>query len=133
MDELFQHLIDGPLRLLEPLDQEIFQIRLTQGLDDVIQPLRQLYGQRDDFETWVGHLLEIVARAYAERPSTLRHLDLQRIHQPDWFQKSDMLGYVAYTERFAGNLAGVRDKIPYLNDLGVDLPPFDALIAATPR
>ena len=119
MNEVKQRLIDGPLRLMEPLDQEIFRIRLEHGLVDVIRPLRQLYGQRDDFETWVERFLELVAKAYAERPLTLRHLDLQRIHQPDWFQKSDMLGYVAYTERFAGDLAGVHDKIPYLNELGV--------------
>lgn len=119
MDEVIERLMDGPLRLLEPLDQEIFQIRLEQGLDDVLRPLQKLYGQRDDFEAWVGQLLDIVARAYAKRPFALRHLDLQRIHQPDWFQKSEMMGYVAYTERFAGNLAGVRDKIPYLNELGV--------------
>lgn len=119
MNEVMQRLMDGPLRLLEPLDQEIFQIRLEQGWEDVKRPLRQLYGQREDFEVWVGQFLDIVARAYAERPFALRHLDLKRIHQPDWFQKSEMLGYVAYTERFAENLAGVHSKIPYLNELGV--------------
>ncbi len=106
-------------RLLEPSEKEIFQIRLEQGWEDALRPLSQLYGQRDDFEMWLGRFLNIVGRAYAERPSSLRHLDLQRVHQPDWFQKADMVGYVAYTERFAGDLAGVGDKIPYLNELGI--------------
>lgn len=119
MDEVYENLLDGPLRLLEPLEQEIFQIRLAQGMGDVLRPLRQLYGDRDDFETWLDHFLEIVGKAYAARPSSLRHLDLQRIHQPDWFQKSNMIGYVCYTERFAENLQSVSDKIGYLKELGI--------------
>ena len=30
-----------------------------------------------------------------------------------------MLGYAAYAERFAGDLAGITGKIDYLNELGV--------------
>ena len=30
-----------------------------------------------------------------------------------------MIGYVAYTDRFAKNLAGVRDRLDYLAELGV--------------
>lgn len=116
---LFETLIDGPLRLLEPLEQEIFQIRLEQGYEDVLRPLTQLYGERADFETWVGRLFEIVGKGYAARPSDLRQLDLKRVHQPDWFQKANMMGYVCYTERFAHNLTGVRDKIEYLQELGI--------------
>jgi amylosucrase len=28
-------------------------------------------------------------------------------------------GYVAYVDRFAGTLAGVRERLPYLRELGV--------------
>ena len=117
MNEVSERLLAGPLREMEPLDQEIFQIRLAQGLGDVIRPLRLLYGDRDDFDTWLGHLLEIVGKAYAARPLALRHLDLERVHQPDWFQQAYMMGYVCYTERFAHNLQGVSHKIDYLKEL----------------
>lgn len=119
LETIAKTLEQGPLRLLEPLEQEIFRLRLEQGWEDVLRPLRLLYGARPDFETWLHHFLEITAKAYAARPSDLRHLDLQRVHQPDWFQRPDMIGYVAYTERFAQNLPGVQDKIPYLKELGV--------------
>ncbi|NJN54182.1 MAG: hypothetical protein HC804_05125 [Anaerolineae bacterium] len=98
--------------MLEPLEQEIFGLRLEQGWDDVHRPLRLLYGNRPDFETWINHFIEITAKGYAARPSDLRHLDLQRVHQPDWFQHSDMVGYVAYTERFAQDLPGVSGQNP---------------------
>ncbi|MEJ2750023.1 MAG: alpha-amylase family protein, partial [Anaerolineae bacterium] len=114
-----QALLDGPLRLMEPLEQEIFQIRLKQHMADVLRPLTLLYGNRPDFDLWVDKLLHIVARRYAERAADLRLLDIGRGSEPDWFQQSHMLGYVAYTDRFAGSLPGVAEKIDYLNELGV--------------
>jgi len=92
MEGLTEYLLNGPLRLLEPSDQAIFQIRLAQGMADVSRPLRLLYGDRGDFETWLTRFFEIVAKAYAARPLDLRTLNLQRVHQPDWFQKAGMIG-----------------------------------------
>jgi amylosucrase len=114
-----QALLDGPLRLMEPLEQEIFRIRFEQHVADVLRPLTLLYGNRPDFDLWVDKLLHIVARRYAERDADLRLLDIGRGSEPDWFQQSHMLGYVAYTDRFAGSLNGVVEKIDYLNELGV--------------
>ncbi len=114
-----QALLDGPLRLMEPLEQEIFRIRLKQHMADVLRPLTLLYGHQPDFDLWVDRLLHIVARRYAERAADLRLLDIGRGSEPDWFQQSHMLGYVAYTDRFAGSLPGVAEKIDYLNELGV--------------
>ncbi len=36
-----------------------------------------------------------------------------------WFQSEQMVGGVCYVDLFAGNLAGVRDKIPYFKELGL--------------
>jgi amylosucrase len=121
MDKIvnLQALLDGPLRLMEPLEQEIFRIRLKQHGEDVLRPLTLLYGNRPDFDVWVNKLLHIVAQRYAERSDDLRLLDIARGSEPDWFQQTNMLGYVAYTDRFAGSLNGVAEKIDYLNDLGV--------------
>ncbi len=112
-------LIEGPLRQLEPLEQEIFLNRLALYRDDIERPLRLLYGDRPDYDTWRDHYLDIVARSYAARPSDLRMLDLQRLAGDDWFQQPDMAGYVCYTERFAGDLRGVEERIDYLKELGV--------------
>ena len=114
-----QQLLDGPLRLMEPLEQEIFRIRFEQHVADALRPLTLLYGHRPDLDVWLGKLLHIVARQYASRSPELRLLDIARNSEPDWFQQSNMLGYVAYTDRFAGSLNGVAEKIDYLIDLGV--------------
>jgi amylosucrase len=104
---------------MEQLEQQLFAIRLAHHLPDVQRPLRQLYGQRDDYDTWLAHFLTLVAKAYAARPAPLRLLDLRRAEAPDWFQQPEMLGYVCYPDRFAGTLPGVASKIPYLQELGV--------------
>ncbi len=118
-NQIIDKLIEGSLRLLEPLEQEIFRVRLEAGIADGLRPLTHLYGNRSDFESWLGQFLEIVAKGYAKRPFDLKLLDQKRLQQPDWFQQSHMLGYVAYTDRFAGTLNGVADKIPYLKELGI--------------
>jgi amylosucrase len=87
--------------------------------DDLIRPLTHLYGHLPTFEPWLADTITRIGRAYAERPNDLHLLDEKRLLQPDWYQKPEMLGYVAYTDRFAGDLNGVASKIDYLNELGV--------------
>ncbi|MEM7800389.1 MAG: alpha-amylase family protein, partial [Chloroflexota bacterium] len=54
-----------------------------------------------------------------KRPRDLRALDQKRLNNPDWYQESEMVGYICYTDRFAQTLNGVAEKIDYLNELGV--------------
>ena len=116
---LRQRLVDGPLQELDPLAREIFVTRYDLYMPDVLRPLRLLYGARDDFAECVSAFLETVARAYAARAEPLRLLDLRRQAAPDWFQQSEVVGYVAYADRFAGSLEAVAQKIPYLKELDV--------------
>ncbi len=113
------HLIAGPLRLLEPLEQEIFCQRVAQQWEDVLRPLTQLYADHPNFNNWLNQLLRLSAQAYAKRSHQLRLLDLQRLNEPDWFQQANMVGYICYVDRFAGDLQGIVDKIPYLKELGI--------------
>ena len=108
------------LRSLEPLEQQLFQQRMELHWQDAKRPLTLLYANHPHFNQWLEKFHQIAAHAYANRPADLRLLDLQRLNQPDWFQQSDMVGYVAYADRFADDLNGVAGKIPYLDELGVN-------------
>ena len=116
---LLDGLLQGPLRQMDHLEQALFRIRYELYLPDVLRPLAKLYGDRPDFVAHLENLLGIVAQAYASRPEELRLLDLRRASEPDWFQQPGMIGYVCYVDRFAETLAGIKDKIPYLKELGV--------------
>lgn len=66
-----------------------------------------------------ARLRQILERGLAQRSPELRRLDEARLLRPDWLQQPDMVGYVCYADRFAGNLRGVKDHVDYLDGLGV--------------
>ncbi len=101
---------------LPPLRRETFEARLDRWLPDLEAALRPLYV---DPGPVARRLVELGARAFAARTDDLHRLDLKRSLEPDWFQRPEMVGYAAYADRFAGTLAGVADRTPYLADLGV--------------
>ncbi len=86
--------------------------------------LERLYGARADYPRFVAALDAALARAWAERPADLKRLDLRRDLEPDWFQRPGMAGYVFYLDRFNGDLAGVLDKLDWLERLGVSYVHF---------
>ena len=64
-------------------------------------------------------IVDVLAAVHLKRPAPLRQRDRERILRPDWFQAADAVGYVAYTDLFAGDLQGIRSHIDYLSDLGI--------------
>ncbi|WP_229261385.1 alpha-amylase family glycosyl hydrolase [Duganella margarita] len=81
--------------------------------------LAGLYGEQPDFDAWLGDLMASLGELYAARPAALRALDEQRAAQPEWFLSQRMLGYCAYVQNFGGDLNGVAERIPYLQEMGV--------------
>ena len=49
----------------------------------------------------------------------MKALDQKRELDPQWFHSNLMLGGVCYVDLFAGNLSGVRSRIPYFKELGL--------------
>lgn len=64
-------------------------------------------------------IIEVIAQIHKSRSKKLRNRDSQRILQPDWFQDPKAIGYVCYTDLFADDLQGIRQRIDYLRRLGV--------------
>ncbi|GAB4209956.1 MAG: alpha-amylase family protein [Roseiflexaceae bacterium] len=100
-------------------DADLFLLRLERYFEDLYRPLHTLYGGRADFQAQLDTLLDLLVAAYVQRPDPLRRLDIERQITPDWFQRPSMLGYVCYSDLFAGDLRGVCEKLPYLQELGV--------------
>lgn len=82
---------------------------------DLLKPLDEIYG----LTTILEPLLDILVANHESRDPALHQRDRERVLEPDWFQKSSMMGYVCYTDLFAKNLKGLATKIPYLEGLGV--------------
>ena len=98
--------------------RELFALRLDRWWPDLVEGLTALYGEQASAEVAL-RVTELAATAYRDREPDLHRLDLARSLQPDWLQQPGMVGYAAYADRFAGDLAGVERRIPYLQELGI--------------
>lgn len=99
-------------------DQQLFLLRLERYFQNLYDGLAPVYGRRADFGEFLATLVSKMARCYVERPDDLKALDIERDLTPDWFQRESMLGYVFYVERFAGTLAGIKERLAYIEELG---------------
>jgi len=104
---------------LGPQEADAFLARLEQLSFDIVEPLEGLYGDVVDVPGFVTELVRDALEAAARRPAALRMLDRRREIDPAWFQRSRMIGYVCYADRFAGSLPGLRQRLDYLTELGI--------------
>lgn len=81
--------------------------------------LRQLYGRRPGYDAWLRELQTGVQHWRARRRPALRDIDQARGGSRAWIQGPEQVGYSFYVDRFAGDLTGVIDRVPYLRELGV--------------
>jgi len=97
----------------------VFLRRLRQHFPGLFEILLEIYGQQHDFYYHLEGLLATLAQSWAERPGDLKRLDAEREENASWFQDNQMLGGVVYVDLFAGDLEGIRGKIPYFKELGL--------------
>lgn len=102
---------------LEPYRAADLEARVRRYLPELLSGLEEVY---PGAEETLARVAEILGRNLKARAPELQALDARRVHIPDWFQKPETAGYIAYAERFAGDLRGVIEKIPYLQELGVN-------------
>jgi amylosucrase len=105
------------LTRLGATEADAFLTRLDQLTPDILEPLGQVYGT--DADKLAAELVLDALDAAASRPQPQRLLDRRREIDPAWFQRSEMIGYVCYADRFADSLPGVRRHLDYLAELGV--------------
>ena len=88
---------------LEHLDgDEPFHARFARFFTELRDPLVAVYGDDPRSPPW-RRLLDAIARPPRRaRPSA--PLDHEREITPDWLQREQAVGYVAYVDRFAGTL-----------------------------
>jgi amylosucrase len=96
-----------------------FEVRLGRYFPRLFRLLMALYGSQYDFYYHLEQILSMAARMWLERSADLKALDAEREAEPRWFQSEKMVGGVCYVDLFAGDLKGLRDKIPYFKQLGL--------------
>ncbi len=110
-----------------------FEERLNLKREELFSLFGSLYSERT--EEYFNELLKIMEDAHRERSQHLYQYDEKKSDANGdwWYQKSDMVGYILYVDRFGKNLKGVTKKLGYLKELGVrylhlmpilDMPPL---------
>ena len=100
-------------------DADVLLDRIENHLPTFWDAFSAVYGDDHEAAEWAIRAVDAAVDGYAERDDELRALDRERASNPDWFQQPDHVAYMAYVDLFAGDLQGVREKIPYLKELGV--------------
>lgn len=94
-----------------------FRSRFCRHEDELKWLYCELYhNDMQAYEYFVGMLY----RAWLQRPESLKATDRQREKDPNWYKSRDIVGMLAYVNAFAGTLNGVRNKLDYLSDCGVN-------------
>lgn len=102
-------------------DWHHFYTRLGANFYAIHSLFQHLYGHRDDFKPQMAKLVGVLAKHFGERAPHLRAKDLEREKNHDWFMHQKLVGMALYCEGFAGNLQNMRERLPYLQDVGINL------------
>ncbi len=113
-------------------DADEFIDRLAGVGETALGHLRSLYGGRDDFAAATVEIFDTTIDALADRPAHLRARDRLRETDGAWYQRHDLIGAWAYLDRFSGDLDGLVERLPYLQELGVGFVHLMPIFARPP-
>ena len=99
---------------------EGYLIRLRQHFPRLFSGLHALYGRHYDFFYHLENVLATATAMWIERSQELKALDALRETDPQWYQSQRVIGAMCYVDLFSNDLAGMRERIPYLTGLGVN-------------
>lgn len=113
---------------LDRLDPEIrrhdlrhFYTRLGANFYAIYSLFYHLYGDREDFAQQITRLIEVMAQQYIDRNPQLRQSDIEREKDHNWFLRQEWVGMALYVDGFAKDLQGLREHLPYLQELGINM------------
>ena len=94
-----------------------FAARLKRHYDELKWLYAELYHNDEQaFDYFISMLYDY----YLQRKPALKKWDQEREKNPEWFRNNQMLGMLMYTNAFAGDLKGVKDHLPYLQETGIN-------------
>ena len=97
--------------------EPIFAARFERHHDELRRLYMQLYHNDEKAFTYFCDMLR---RAWQERPEALRKMDASRESNPNWYKGHELVGMLMYVNAFAGTLQGVREKLDYIQECGVN-------------
>ena len=94
----------------------LFCARLARHEEELRGLYLSLYGDGRSYDSF----LEMLRRSFEERGAELRAIDRSREADPGWYKGRDLVGMLMYVDCFAKTLSGVREKLDYIEESGVN-------------
>ena len=94
-----------------------FVKRLEKHYDELKWLYCELYNNDMNAFLW---LCDSLYGYYKDRSNTLKKLDREREQNPDWYKTNGIVGMMLYVDAFADNLSGLKDKVEYIRECGVN-------------
>ena len=94
-----------------------FASRFARHEDELKWLYCELY--HNDMQAY-DYFCHMLYRAWQERPEPLKAMDRAREAAPDWYKGHELVGMLMYVNAFAGTLQGVKDRLDYIADCGVN-------------
>ena len=98
---------------------ELFQLRLATNLTLIKDLFFSLYPE-EIYADLFQKLLEQLPKLYKSRPESLKQQDVTRLQLGNWYQSEKIVGTQLYVDHFNKDLKGLREKLSYFEDLGVN-------------
>ena len=111
---------DLDMQSLSKTEQKEFKARLGQQFPRLFKGLHQVYGWQYDFYYHLQQLIQVLFINFNQRSRALKSKDRKKLAQTNWYKDNKMLGMACYVDLFGGDLKGLKKRIPYLLDLGVN-------------
>ncbi|MEM9362913.1 MAG: alpha-amylase family protein [Bacteroidota bacterium] len=99
--------------------ESLFSLRMATNLSLIQNLFFSLYPE-EKYEPVFQKLLGLLSELFKTRPNELKLQDVERVSSGNWYQSEKMVGMQLYIEHFNKDLKGLKQKLPYLKEFGVN-------------
>lgn len=104
-----------------------FHLRLGANFPIISDLFKKIYAGTPYEEEAFELLMNSLVKNFDERSALQKKRDLSRMSNPNWYSSEEIVGMMLYVDLFNIDFNGLKEKIPYFKDLGINtvhLMPF---------
>lgn len=110
-----------------------FYTRFIANTSAIETLFKEIYGEDKNYHDLFTRLLQTIYRAFENRAQPLKERDIEKLKKEHWFLSNELCGMSLYVDRFAGTLSNLEEKLPYLEDLGINVLHLMPLFKSPPE
>lgn len=96
----------------------LFYFRFVKNLQLISSLFHKIYGFEND--SALLQLSEMMINTWKQRPEVLKARDIEKEKKDIWYTDQNIVGMSLYVDRFCMDIKSLNEKLPYLEDLGVN-------------